>query len=175
MSYLVRKATRHDVSLLSVLLDDYMRETYRSAWSGNTDSLARHCFGGDFDLTVAEDAGRQVIAFAAATPSYDLHHCMRGGEVIDLFVCPSHRGRGVAMLLLVEVAGNVRKRGGTYLKGGAVNNPSVRRLYRRCAMCLPGGECYISGRAFRRLAELAGRSVREVVSGLPEPAWNNDP
>jgi hypothetical protein len=40
---------------------------------------------------------------------------------------------------------------------------------------LPGGESYVSGRAFRRLAELSGESLREIVKGLPDTAWNYEP
>ncbi len=100
---------------------------------------------------------------------------MKGGEVVDLYVAPPHRGHGLAMLLLADVARRIRERGGTYLKGQALNNPAAQRLYRRCARCFPGDECYVSGRAFRRLADLSGKNPREVASGLPEMAWNFEP
>lgn len=175
MPYLIRQAVRDDIPRLSELLDGYMRETYQTAWAGTAQLLGEHGFGNEFELTVAEDAGHEIIAFVAVVAAYDLHHCMKGGEIIDLFVCPTQRGRGVALLLITDVAAQVQGRGGTYLKGGAVDSPGVRRLYERCAMCLAGGECYVSGRAFRRLAELSGKSVREVIRGLPKAAWNREP
>ncbi|MFN2393769.1 MAG: N-acetyltransferase, partial [Pyrinomonadaceae bacterium] len=61
------------------------------------------------------------------------------------------------------------------LKGGAVDNPVVRRLYQKIAMCLPDGESYVSGRAFRRLSKLSSKSLREIIKNLPESAWNYEP
>jgi hypothetical protein len=58
-----------------------------------------------------------------------------------------------------------------YLKGTAVKTGSGRRLYSRFEMCDAAG-CIVSGRAFRRRAELAGRSAREILRGLPGREWN---
>jgi len=69
----------------------------------------------------------------------------------------------------------IQKHGGAYLKGGAVNSSVVHRLYQRIAMRVSENDYYVSGRAFRRLAELSGKSPREIVSGLPEVAWNYEP
>ena len=60
-------------------------------------------------------------------------------------------------------------------KAGAVDNPVVRRLYQKIAMCLPAGESYVSGRAFRRLAELSGKSLHEIIKKMPEATWNYEP
>jgi GNAT superfamily N-acetyltransferase len=175
MPYLIRNANRNDVSRLGDLLEDYMRETYHGAWGGNTQLLEQHLSGHEIEILVAETINREVIGFVAWIDSYDLHWCLKGGDVIDFFVCPSHRGRGAAILLIAKLAADIQERGGAYLKGGAVDNPVIRRLYQKLAMCLPGGESYVSGRAFRRLAELSGRSLREIVKNLPETAWNYEP
>lgn len=95
--------------------------------------------------------------------------------MIDLFVSPSHRGLGAAILLIAKLAADIQEQGGVYLKGGAVDNPVVRQLYQKIAMCLPNGESYVSGRAFRRLAELSGKSLREIIKDMPETAWNYEP
>ena len=76
------------------------------------------------------------------------------------------------MLLIARIAKEIREHGGTYLRGQALDNPVAQRLYQRCAKCFPGAECYVSGRAFRQLAELSGKSVREIVRHMPETAWN---
>jgi GNAT superfamily N-acetyltransferase len=175
MPYMIRRANRNDVPRLAALLGSYMRETYQGAWGGNAQLLEQHLIGNEVGIIVAEALNRDVIGFVAWVDSYDLHWCMKGGDVIDYYVCPSHRGHGAAMLLITKLAADVRERGGTYLKGGAVDNPVVRRLYRKIAMCLPGGESYVSGRAFRRLAELSGKSPREIIKSLPEAAWNYEP
>jgi GNAT superfamily N-acetyltransferase len=160
---------------LAELLESYMRETYQGAWGGSAQLLEQHLADHGVGIIVAEAPHRDVIGFVAWVDSYDLHWCMKGGDVIDFYVCPSDRGRGAALLLIAQLAADVQGCGGAYLKGGAVDNPVVRRLYRKIARCLPGGESYVSGRAFRRLAELSGKSLREIVQGLPDAAWNYEP
>jgi GNAT superfamily N-acetyltransferase len=173
--YLIRKANKSDVPSLVQLLEAYMRETYHGAWGGNVELLEQHLLGNELEIIVAETLNREVVGFVAWVDSYDLHWCLKGGDVIDFFVCPSHRGRGAAILLISKLAGDIQEQGGVYLKGGAVDDPVVRRLYQKIAMCLPGGESYVSGRAFRRLAELSGESLREIIRKMPEAAWNYEP
>ena len=175
MSYSIREAERGDVPRLEELLRAYMRETYHGEWGGTAQRLERHAFGAEVEIIVAEAPEAEVCALVAWVHAYDLHYCMKGGEVIDLYVRPPHRGRGLALLLLTRVAAAIREHEGTYLKGGPVDDAAVRRLYRRVARCFPGGDCYVSGRAFRRLAELSGRSVREIVGNLPKTEWNHEP
>ncbi len=100
---------------------------------------------------------------------------MKGGVIVDLYVCPSYRSRGVAVLLATELAAEIQKSGGTHLKGGAVESPVVHRLYKRIAMRLGENEYYVSGRAFRHLANLSGKGLREIAKNLPETAWNSEP
>ena len=50
-----------------------------------------------------------------------------------------------------------------------------QRLYARFAMCFPGADCIVGGRAFRRLAELAGYAPRVAARSLPEKRWNYEP
>ena len=175
MPYLIRRANRNDVPRLAELLESYMRETYQGAWGGNTQLLEQHLVGDEVQLIVAEALNRNVIGFIAWVDSYDLHWCLKGGDVIDFYVCPSHRGRGAALLLIAKLAAEIQRDGGAYLKGGAVDNALVRRFYQKIAMCLPGGESYVSGRAFRTMAELSVKGLRQVVKNLPETAWNYEP
>ncbi|BAZ13419.1 acetyltransferase, GNAT family protein [Calothrix sp. NIES-4071] len=174
MSYLIRNAILDDVSRLGELLDAFMQETFQKQWGGNIQQLQQDSFGREFQIIVAESS-QEIIAFLAWISSYDLHHCIKGGEIIDLFVCPAHRNRGVATLLIAAVAVEIEKAGGKYIKGQAVNNPAAQRLYQRCARCFPGADCYVSGRAFRRLVELSGQSLRSIVNNLPQSAWNYEP
>ena len=175
MSFLIRKANPADVPRLEKLLADYMRETYHGAWGGNAKLLKQHLIEEDVEILLAETSNREVVAFLAWSSSYDLHWCMKGGVIVDLFVCPKHRSRGVAVLLAAHLADEIQKRGGTHLKGGAVENAVVHRLYRRIAMRLGENEYYVSGRAFRHLARLSGKNLREIVKNLPETAWNSEP
>ena len=175
MPYLIRKANQSDAPSLGELLEAYMRETYHGAWGGNNQLLEQHISGDEVEIIVAETLNGKVIGFVAWLASYDLHWCLKGGDVIDFYVCPPHRGGGAAVLLITKLAGDIQEDGGAYLKGGAVDNPMVRRLYQKIAMCLPDGESYVSGKAFRRLAELSGKSLREIIKEMPEAAWNHEP
>jgi GNAT superfamily N-acetyltransferase len=169
----IRPAAPDDVPVLALMLEDYLRETYGAAWHGTAEALLRDGFGREMEMLVsaAGDDGR-VTGFAAWTRAYDLHHCVSGGEVIDLYVAPEMRGRGVALALLSALADEVRRRGGVFIKGSAVSDAAVRKLYARFAVINPGVDCIVGGRAFRRLAELSGRPAREALRLLPELAWN---
>jgi GNAT superfamily N-acetyltransferase len=175
MSYTIRRVQPSDILPLEQMLNTYMRETYDGAWAGSAERLKQDAFGGPVQIFVAETTRREVIGFIAWIPTYDLHYCLKGGDVIDFFVSASHRGRGAGLLLAVNASAEIQKQGGAFLKGGAVDNPVVRRSYSRLAMCLAGDECYVSGRAFRHLAGLSGKSVREIIKNLPDAAWNHEP
>jgi GNAT superfamily N-acetyltransferase len=171
--YRTRAAASDDVAALVPLLEAYMAETYGDRWHGDPETLARDLGGRcTIEVAVAED-GRLVGLLAWAT-GYDLHHCAAGAEVIDLYVAPPWRGRGVALSLACAAAARAQRLGGRWLKGTAVETGSGRRLYGRIAVCGATRECTVGGRAFRRLAELAGRPPREMAAGLPEPGWNHE-
>lgn len=175
MPYSIRKTAPNDIPQLEKLLDDYMRETYGGAWAGTAKALERDGFGREFEMLIGENSAGEVVGFIAWNHAYDLHHCMKGGTVIDFYVAPKNRGRGAGLLLAVESAREIQKRGGEFLHGGAVENEAVRRFYNRIAMSFPNGECYVSGRSFRHLAGLSGKSLREIIRNLPEVDWNRQP
>ena len=175
MSYLIRNAIGDDLPRLGELLEAFMQETFQRQWGGNIQQLQQDIDGGELKIIVAETSNQGVIAFLAWQSHYDLHHCIKGGEVIDLFVCPNHRCHGIATLLITSAAVEIQKIGGTFIKGQAVDNPAAQRLYKRCARCFSAADCYVSGRAFRRLVELSGQSLRSIVSNLPQQAWNYEP
>ena len=170
----VRAAERGDAPALAALLDAYMQETFRTVWHGSAEALARDGFGREFETLLAVATGGQPIGFAAWAASYDLHHCVRGGDVLDLYVVPPARARGVAAALVCAVARSIREAGGAYVKGHAVEVPAVERLYMRAAMRFPGADVIVGGRAFRRLADLAGLPARTLARSLPDPSWNHE-
>jgi ribosomal protein S18 acetylase RimI-like enzyme len=140
-----------------------MRETFKAPWHGEAETLRRDGVGRACEMHVAMTDGEHMLGFLAWKKSYDLHHCHTGGEILDLYVSPDDRGRGVAPVLVCAAAAEMRRRGGVYVKGQAVEHRVVQRLYARFAMDVPGADCLVRGRAFRRLAELAGRSARVVA------------
>ena len=119
--------------------------------AGSAEALHRDGFGQEFECQVAVTSDGRVIGFVAWTKSYDLHHCMTGGSILDLYVLPVPRpGRGAR--LGVRSRGRDSTAGGTYVKGQAVNNRAVQRWYDRFAMGFPGADYIVGGRVFRRLA-----------------------
>ena len=170
MSYQIRNVNQNDFPNLEKLLDGY----YQGNWRGSIEQLKQDLESGDFEILVAENDGKELIGFLVWTLTYDLNWCLKGGEVIDFYVSPTHRGRGAALLLIIGMAKAARKRGAAFLKGGS-ENQVVHRTFGRMAMRQPDGELYVSGRAFRHLAELSGKNPREIVKNLPEAAWNYEP
>ena len=153
----VRKAMVNDAPAIAGLLVPYMRETYAGDWGGNEIQLARDIAEGQVTMFVAE-ASEKLIGFAGFVFTYDLHWRMQGADILDLYVAPGNRGHGIALQILAAVGAEVGAGGGVFLKGGAVENATVRKFYTRVTMMAGNGECYLSGRAFRHIAGLAGPS-----------------
>jgi predicted N-acetyltransferase YhbS len=170
----LRLATPDDVPALAALNDRYMRELFARPWNGTAAQLAADLFRDRVvSAAVAEHDGA-LVGFVAWSPAYDLHHCLRGGAIADLYVEPARRGRGVALQLLARACAEVAAAGGVYLVGTAVGDgPS--RLYARAASTWPTVEAILGGRAFRTVAGLAGSSARDLVRCLPPVAWNREP
>jgi hypothetical protein len=62
------------------------------------------------------------------------------------------------------------------LRGTAYDRASpTGRFYERFAVGFDSAECHCAGRAFRRLAELAGVPTRTLVRSLPPKEWNHEP
>lgn len=166
----IRLAEAADVGALAALNDAYMRETYRRAWNGTEAQLAADLAAGV--VRVAITAARD--AFVAWHAAYDLHHCIRGGSINDLYVAPPVRGRGVAPALLAFAAARVQEAGGIYLVGTASGSLGAP-LYARAAHGGATVEFILGGRAFRQVASLAGAGPRAIARGLPPVAWNVEP
>ena len=167
----IRPARQEDVPELAVLMVSYMRETYDDAWHGSPEALPRDGFGAEFEMHVATANG-ELIGVVAWRKTYDLHHCMSGAEVIDMFVRPGSRGRSIGPALVCGVAAEALQRGAKFLRGQAVHDPGVRRLYERVAVTSVTLECTLSGRAFRSLAGLAHASPRTLARSVPDRSWN---
>lgn len=168
----IRSALENDASTLDAMFRSYMREALAAEWQGSSTALSQDIARGDARLLLATDREGAAIGFLGWSPTYDFHHCIRGGSIEDMYVEPSMRGRGVGVMLIAAVARRIQEMGGVFLRGMAVAEPSVQKLYARAAVCNETVECTVSGRAFRRMAELHGRSVREMVRSFPQADWN---
>lgn len=173
----VRAAEPGDAPAIAELMRAYMQETYHDSWHGSAESVLRDGFGRAFEIQVVETPPPhpKIVGLAAWIGSYDFHHCITGGEILDLYVAREFRGRGVGAGLVFAVAAEIRRQDGSFLRGRAVESPAVRRLYARIAVCSSGVECTVGGRAFRCLAELAGSTARVAARSLPEKSWNYEP
>ena len=172
----IRHAVPEDAEAVAELLAAYMNETYHHKSIVTAEVIRRDGFGMAFRLVVAQASNNILLGFAAWEASYDLHHGIRGGNVMDMYVLPHYRGRGIAPAMLATVAHEIQSDGGIYLKGMAIEGGvEPRRLYERVAMGFPGIDCIIGGRAFREFAKLAGADVRPIVRHLPPKSWNYEP
>lgn len=164
-------AQEADIESAVRMIRAYMEETYALPWSGEAGLLERALAVRRLALAVAR-VDERATGFVSWSPSYDLHHCIWGAEVMDLYVEPPFRGRAVALRLLAFVADQVRERGGVYLKGSIAGAPGNGRLYGRSAVLDSGLVCTLSGRAFRTLADAKALDIRAAVRSLPPTAWN---
>lgn len=74
--------------------------------------LMRDAFGPapELSLLVADD-GAAVLGYAAWCDAYETEHAMAGAYLIDLYVDPPARRRGIARRLMAGVAAAARARG----------------------------------------------------------------
>ena len=168
----IRPPEHGDFGPLAGLLERYLRETMRAGWTGSAARLEVAVREGDVRVLLAASGDGSPVGFIAWTDAYDLHHCVRGGTVEDMYVEPALRGRGVGIRLLAGAAGSILEASGAFLRGTAVGEPAVRKLYARAAVCRDTAECTLSGRAFRELAGLRGRTLRELATSLPDVRGN---
>ena len=171
--YIIREASPEDVQAVATLLRAYMLETYREEWRGSVSGLLQDGFGARFRTIVAAHAN-QALGFLAWEKSYDLHHCLGGGHVLDLYVAQRHRARGIAVQLIARAAGVIHSEGGAFIKGGAVDSGTGSRLYGRFAPAF-GNDYILGGKAFRHLAAQANLPVRKLVRSMPRREWNFEP
>lgn len=168
----VRLAIEADTEAVAKLLEEYVRSELHGKWLGSIERLREDGLGRCFELLLACSSEGDPVGLLAFAPDYDLHACVRGARLLDLYVQSEWRGRGVAAVLLAGAAGEIAERGGRYMKGSAQPNAAVIRLYNRCAVPFHGPEFTLSAKAFRHLAGLAGSDPRHIAANLPDKEWN---
>lgn len=130
---------------MSVVCRD-MRDSEADRVAEMVHGLARH-IGTDFvpkltgqglraardliDVVVAEDGGR-LLAASLGLMTYSTWRGARGLYIVDLFVRPDARGRGIGEALLRRQAGKFRDRGAQFIKLEVdESNPGAERFYAR--------------------------------------------
>ena len=173
MSIRVRAFAQTDAKAVSTLFAAYMREAYGQPNVMTPEALRRDV-GRFFDLMLALDAQGRPVGFAAWRGTYDLHNAVSGGEIPDLYVDRSHRGRLAAIRLVAAVGRAVLSKGGAFIRAEVLSGvPS--RLARRVTIGFPSETVYLSGRGLRELVALADASPRDVIRGLPTAEASHDP
>ncbi|HEY2856333.1 MAG TPA: GNAT family N-acetyltransferase [Gemmatimonadaceae bacterium] len=170
----IRKASRDDADALASLLDAYLRESYPGHLGSTPEQLRRDVLGEQpLHHVLLAETGDIPVGFIGWDLVYDMHWATSGAQIADLFVLPSHRGLGVSLALVANVAAQVRALGGGFLRGGAYDRESTRRSYARLAVVHPSsGDTFLAAKAFRRVAELADLPIRDIIRHLPPIEWN---
>lgn len=170
---IVRDAGPEDAAQLAGLLDEYLQETFRRPFAGSVEALARDVLGREARTHVAV-VDAELVGFAIWQSAYDVHHCVRGGQLLDLYVMKEYRGGAFAPELLLATLVAVKREGGVFLRGQGVSAQGDR-LYDRFAMTFAGTEFIVGGRAFRELAALQGKPLREALRAIPPKSANFEP
>lgn len=167
MTLSVRPVERSDISAVAELNRVYMRESYKTEWKGSEEALMRDIFvAPQIHVVVAERDG-EVVGFAAWYPSYDIHHCVPGGTLSDLYMLRGDRGQGAAVFLLARVAEDVLEAGGSYLKGTSLPG-SPARLYARLAKGRQATEFNLASPWLDRLAEADNwKDLTALMQSIP--------
>lgn len=135
--------------------------------------LLQDGLGAKFRMLLAEQE-RQAVGLLASETAYDLHHCLSGGHVLDLYVAQRHRHKGLAVQLIALAAKLIYRSGGASIKGGAVDSGTGARLYDRFAPAF-GNDYILGGKAFRHRASLSELPARALARSLPDKDWNFEP
>jgi len=170
---MIRAAKTEELARVGELLGEYMRELFLRPWGGTVERLERDVLAREVQVQVAI-VDESIEGFAFWRWTYDVHHCVKGAELMDLSVRRAHRGRGLGPSLIFAVMKEVAAGGGVFLKGQGVSKTGDS-LYERVAMQFAGTEFIVGGRAFRELVGLAGKPWREVLRALPPRTANHEP
>ena len=169
----VRLAVHGDAKQLEHLLREMIQESYPAHRGATAAELQRDVLSGSVGHRVLiAERECELHGFVSWDMIYDMHWAARGAQIADLYVRPARRGFGLAIALLASCCAEVQRVGGRFIRGGACDEPSVRRLYARFAIVGPNGDSHCSGRAFQHMASLQSARMRSLVKALPNPAWN---
>lgn len=129
MTAVVRRAEARDGAVIHRLICElatYEREPDAVKVSAEEVSAQIAADEPPFECLVAEREG-SVVAFALYFHNYSTWRGRRGLYLEDLFVTPSHRGRGIGRRLLVELAKIASERGCARMEWSVLdwNEPAI--------------------------------------------------
>lgn len=167
----VREAREDDLPAVAAMIDAFAVGHKSEHHVRSVEKLRAAYFGPSrvAELLVAE-RGR-VVGMVQWSRFFDQFWSAFGAQPEWMYVVPEARGWGIAAMLIADVCARARRAGAEFVRGGALTE-DVAKLYERVAIGSPSYECFVSASAFHALADLAGKPVREIVRGLPDPALN---
>jgi len=171
---IVRRAVEGDLEAIEEMVADFVKGHPAENTSRPRAALRDAYFGPApvANLVVAVEGGR-VVGMGQWTRIYEMFWGVYGANVEWFYVRPKSRGRGISAAIVAEICSQVRQAGGDFLYGGG--GDEIEPLYERVAIGWPTNSCHVSAEAFQVLADLAGRSPRDIVRGLPTPEMNRVP
>ncbi|MFO1396505.1 MAG: hypothetical protein U1F48_05520 [Burkholderiales bacterium] len=159
----IRAAAATDLPEVEELLRSYMAEALNRRWEGSLSALERDGLGREFHTLLAW-RGREAVGVAFWHRVYNVHFCVVGGEICDMFVKRHYRNSGTALMLVAAAARDIKSAGGSFLRGQS--DERLESLYSRCAVVVRGAECYLGGNEFDALAATSDISPRHMLRTL---------
>ncbi|HET6468329.1 MAG TPA: GNAT family N-acetyltransferase [Geminicoccaceae bacterium] len=173
MTLRIRPATVADAATVAALAAELGRELDREAARLDAAAVRRDGFG-------PEPAFAVMLAFLGAEPAgyalfhdaYESPHAARGCYIVDLWVRPEARRRGIGRGLVAAVAREAKRRGAVYLWwASAPDNRPAHNFYRALgASAEPVMAHALTFDAFDRLSDEAARGAVVCLDHDPEGA-----
>ncbi|AFY68942.1 GCN5-related N-acetyltransferase [Thalassoporum mexicanum PCC 7367] len=156
--FTIRAAIQADAEAIFNLIKALAEyEKLSHAVTGNVESLAAHLFG---DRPCAEaivvELEQAIVGFALFFTNYSTFLTKPGIYLEDLFVLPSHRGKGLGKALLLEVAAIATRRDCGRMEWSVLdwNEPAIAFYEHIGATVLPDW----------RICRIMGDRLGEIVS-----------
>jgi len=170
---IVRRATEDDLDAVAAMVDDMVKgHPAEQEQRPRADLLSAYFSDRPLAHLLVASRDSEVIGMGQWTLIYDMFWSKLGGHGEWLYVRPEHRGHGVAAAIVAEICKEIHTAGGEFLRGGG-DEPHITQLYNRATKGALASVHYVGGKAFVELADLAGKSLRDIVRGLPAPEINH--
>lgn len=170
-----RRATESDLPAIEAMVDEHVRGHPAERERRDRGRLRRAYLGERpvAHLFVAERNGG-LLGMGQWTAIFDMFWGKFGGHGEWLYVRPEARGSGIGAAIIAAMFADALDYGAEFMRFSP-DDEDIARLYRRVAIGGPPDFFYVSARAFREFAKLAGLPPRAVVRGLPDARLNHEP
>lgn len=128
----IRKASSEDANQIFAFIQALAEyEKMSHCVTGTVEDLKQTVFVENrAEVLLAEEAG-EAVGFALYFPNYSTFRCQPGIYLEDIYVKPTHRGKGYGKALFKEVATVAKKRGWGRMEWSCLNwNASAIAFYK---------------------------------------------